>query len=182
MEIFSTLLALCVGNSPVTGHSSVTYHYNIIKWKHFPRYWSFARRIHWSPVNFPHKGQWCGALMFSLICTWTNGWLNNRDAVDLRCHRAHYDVTVMMMTYWQGSILHQCSLCCTFGFILQWTDHGFMYQSVMYRCSAKLSEDLGQWTFCMKNMGSLRGTSFHCLCMFCDFLGPWACQQLSRTF
>ena len=26
----------------------------------------------------PHKGQWRGALMFSLICAWKNGWANNR--------------------------------------------------------------------------------------------------------
>ena len=44
------------------------------------------------PVNSPHKGQWRGALMFSLICTWINGWVNNGEAVDLRRHRAHYDV------------------------------------------------------------------------------------------
>ena len=30
------------------------------------------------PVNSPHKGQWGGALMFSLICVWINGWVNNR--------------------------------------------------------------------------------------------------------
>ena len=30
-----------------------------------------------------------------LIWTWTNGWVHNRDAGDLRSHRAHYDVTVM---------------------------------------------------------------------------------------
>ena len=46
-----------------------------------------------SPVNSLHKGQWRGALMFSLICTWMNGWVNSGD---LRCHRSHYDVTVMM--------------------------------------------------------------------------------------
>ena len=46
-------------------------------------------------VNPPHKGQWRGALMFSLILAWTNGWVNNRDAGDLRRYRAHYDVTVM---------------------------------------------------------------------------------------
>ena len=45
------------------------YHDDVIKWKYFPRYWPFVRIIHWSPVNFPHKGQWRGALMFSLICT-----------------------------------------------------------------------------------------------------------------
>ena len=38
---------------------------DVIKWKHFPRHWSFVRGIHRSPVNSPHKGQWRGALMFS---------------------------------------------------------------------------------------------------------------------
>ena len=51
--------------------------------------------IYRSPMNSPHKGQWRWTLMFSLICAWTNGWVNNRDASDLRRHRAHYDVTVM---------------------------------------------------------------------------------------
>ena len=67
-------------------------HDNAIKWKHFPRNWPFVREIHRSPVDSPHKGQWRGALMFSLISAWTNGWLNNRNAGDLRRHRAHYDV------------------------------------------------------------------------------------------
>ena len=67
METFSELLTLCAGNSSVT----------------------------WWPVNSPHKGQWRVALMFSLICTCTTGWTNNRDAGDLRRHRALYDVTEM---------------------------------------------------------------------------------------
>ena len=58
-------------------------HDDVIKWKHFPRYWP-VRGIHRSPVNSPHKGQWRGALMFSLICAWINGWVNNREAGDLR--------------------------------------------------------------------------------------------------
>ena len=46
--------------------------------------------------EFPtHSGQWRGALMFSLICAWINGWVNNSGASDLRRHRAHYDVIVM---------------------------------------------------------------------------------------
>ena len=68
---------------------------DVIKWKHFPRYWPFARGIHRSPVNSPHKGQWCGALRFSLICTWIDAWVNNREAGDLKRLRAHYDVIVM---------------------------------------------------------------------------------------
>ena len=35
--------------------------------------------------------------MFSLICAWTNGWISNRDASDLRRHRTHYDVIVMLI-------------------------------------------------------------------------------------
>ena len=70
-------------------------HDDVIKWKHFPRYWTFVRGIHRSPVNSPHKSQWRGALMFSLICTRISGWVNNREAGDLRRHRAHYDVTIM---------------------------------------------------------------------------------------
>ena len=65
METFSTLLAICVGNSPLL-------------------------------VNSPHKGQWRGALMFSLICVWISGWVNSREAGALRCHRAHYGAIVMI--------------------------------------------------------------------------------------
>ena len=57
---FSASLAICAGNSQVTG-----------------------------------EGQWRGALMFHLICTQINGWVNNREPGDLRRHRAHYDITVM---------------------------------------------------------------------------------------
>ena len=72
-------------------------HDDVIKWKPFPRYWPFVRRIHRSPVNSPHKGQWRGALMFSLICVWINDWVNNGEAGDLRRYRIHYDVTVMII-------------------------------------------------------------------------------------
>ena len=57
------------------------------------------RGIHRSPVNSPHKGQWRGALMFSLICVWINGWVNSREAGDLRRYRAHYDVNVMVRAW-----------------------------------------------------------------------------------
>ena len=70
-------------------------HDDVIKWKDFPRYWPFVRGIHRSPVNSPHKGQWRGALMFSLISARINGWVNNREAGDLRHICRHYDVTVM---------------------------------------------------------------------------------------
>ena len=72
------------------------WHDDVIKWKYFLHFWPFVWGIHRSPVNSPHKGQWRRALMFSLICAWINGWVNKREAGDLRCLHAHYDVTVMI--------------------------------------------------------------------------------------
>ena len=47
-------------------------------------------------------------VVFSLICAWTNGWVNNRDAGDFKHHRAHYDVTVMMCN-WTAFGVGTCS-------------------------------------------------------------------------
>ena len=56
--------------------------------------------------NSPHKGQWRGALMFSLICARINSWVNTDEAGDLRRHRAHYDVILMspidFLCKWDG--------------------------------------------------------------------------------
>ena len=65
METFSALLALCVGNSPVTGE--------------FP-----TQR----PVTQSFD------VFFDLRLN-LNGWVNNREAGDLRRHRVYYDVIVM---------------------------------------------------------------------------------------
>ena len=86
-------------------------HDDVIKWKHFPRNWPFVRGIHRSPVNSPHKGQWRGALMYSLICFWINDWVNNREAGDLRRYRAHYDVIVMCTSCGPGRCTCTCITC-----------------------------------------------------------------------
>ena len=88
----------------MTMTSTMTKHDDVPKWKHSPRYWHFVRGIHRSPVNFPHKGQRRGALMFSLICSWINSWVNNREAGDLRRHRAHYYVIVVTVTLKNGML------------------------------------------------------------------------------
>ena len=64
METFSALLALCAGNSLVTGE--------------IPAKWPVTR-----------------SLDVSVICAWINGWVNDREAGDLRHHRAHYNVTLI---------------------------------------------------------------------------------------
>ena len=90
-EDCTPLLLHCIIN---TTSLSVLFHDDVIKWKLFL---AFLRGIHRSPVNSPHKGQWRRALMFCLICAWIKGWVNNREACDLRRHRAHYDVIVMSL-------------------------------------------------------------------------------------
>ena len=70
METFSVLLALCAGNSSVTG--------------------KFQRRE---------------ALMFSLICIWIKGWVTDSKAGELRLHRAHYDVTIMLYFDWPVALI-----------------------------------------------------------------------------
>ena len=68
----------------------------------FSKLLAFVRGIHLSLVDSPYKGQWRGALMFSLIYAWTNGWASNQDAGDFRRHHAHYDVIVtnLLRAYW----------------------------------------------------------------------------------
>ena len=70
-------------------------HDDVIKRMHFPRYRPLVWGIHQSTVNSPHKGQWHGALLFSLICVRRNGWVNNGDAGGLRRYFAHYGVIEM---------------------------------------------------------------------------------------
>ena len=54
-------------------------HDDVMKWKHFPRYWPFVGGIHRSPVDLRLN----------------NGWVNDRDSGNLRRHRAIFDVPVM---------------------------------------------------------------------------------------
>ena len=93
-------------------------HNEVIKWKHFPRYWPFVRGIHRSPVNSPHKGQWRGALTFSWICAWINGWVNNRKAGDSRRHRPHYNVIVIIISTLTNHCDANCAIMYWYGLTL----------------------------------------------------------------
>ena len=79
-------------------------HDDVIKWK------TVSALLALFEVNSPVSGEFLSqsqrrkALMFSLICAWTNGWANQPEAGDMRCHRAHYYITVIhtttMMNFW----------------------------------------------------------------------------------
>ena len=72
METFSDLLAICAGNSPVTGE--------------FP-----ARRLVTRSFD----------VFFNLRLK--NVWVNIGEAGDLRRHRAHYDIIVMLLALCLGN-------------------------------------------------------------------------------
>ena len=79
----------------------------------------------WIPL---HKGPCRGALMFSLICAWPNGWVNNREAGDLKCHRPHYNAIVMIWLWSCYSISKEiCTrvlLCCALLWLyIDWFSH-----------------------------------------------------------
>ena len=69
-------------------------HDDVIKWKHFPRYWPFVRGIHrsrWIPRTKASDAElWC--LLWSARI---NDWVNNHEVGDLRRLLDHYDVSVM---------------------------------------------------------------------------------------
>ena len=77
--------------------------------------------------DIPHKGQWRGALKSSLICAPINGWVNNREAGDLKRHHAHYDVILMILQVLHTSVF--VDLLITF--VLRYTqptfDHVWTY-------------------------------------------------------
>ena len=93
-DIFQLHRDRWIYSTQTANHNTRTFFFNLTRWRHW-RYWPFVRRINRPPVNSPHKCQWRGALIFSLICAYKNLWINNLDAGHLRRHCAHYDVNVM---------------------------------------------------------------------------------------
>ena len=85
-------------------------HDDVIKLKHFPRYWPFVQGIHQSPVNSHQHAQRPVTRSFDVFFDLPHGWVNSRQAGDLRCHFAHYDVIVMILSHYaQFGIGHICT-------------------------------------------------------------------------
>ena len=70
---------------------------DVIKWRHFPRYWPFVRGIH-PPVTGGFSSQRPVTRSIDVLfdLRLNKRWANNRDGGHLRCHRAYYDVTLMI--------------------------------------------------------------------------------------
>ena len=66
-------------------------HDDVINWKHFPRYWPFARGIHRVPRTKASDAE----LYVFFDLRRINRLVNNGEAGELRRYRAHYDVIAM---------------------------------------------------------------------------------------
>ena len=86
-------------------------HDDVIKWKLSPRYRPFVRRV---PGEFPAQRPVTRSFG-GFICVGINGWINTREANDLRRYCAHYDVSVMKML----KMSRACLSCdCTWEFAI----------------------------------------------------------------
>ena len=112
------------------------------------------------PVNSPHQVQWRGALMFSLICTRINGWVNNGEAGDLRRNRDHYDVTVMR---WVSISFQRTAKCSILG-------PGSVRQSHEERLRDAMIDWL-DWLDCLEIWQALR---WHKCCLTVCYSSEWS--------
>ena len=80
--------------------ASLESHDDVIKWKHFSRYWPLCGDCtghRWIPLT---KATDAELLCFLWSAPWINGWVNNREAGESRRHRAHHDVILMTLGLW----------------------------------------------------------------------------------
>ena len=109
-------------------------------WRHpmetFSALLALCAGIHRSPVNSPHKGQWRGVFMFSLIGAWTNGCANNRSAgITWNKHQCIVKKSGMQILYiWQEFFFWQH----------HWTTMRVRVGQIMYAIYISISKYLGQ--------------------------------------
>ena len=173
---------------------SLLFHNDVIKWKHFPRYWFFVRgihlrRIHRSPVNSPYKGQLGGTSKFSLIYAWTSDWVNNRKAGDLTHNNAHYDATVMLWPFNEepirrNDLLSDFASCKTkmevsyFATACKFILH-IVVLSLLFRTSSDSFDNMGRYN--TTYIRRLNGIAFREY-KNCQMLPLWKKQCFNKTW
>ena len=112
----------------------------------FPHYWPFVREFT-GPGEFPSQRPVTRSFEFSLICARINGWINNDEAGDFRCHRAHYDIIVMINSALDNSALDNWGLTHFLkGVMTSWAHNKhrllYIYVEVISRKSLFESENI----------------------------------------
>ena len=87
-------------------------HDDVIKWKHFPRYWPFGREFTGHRWILRTKASDAELWYFLWSAPWINSWVNNHEAGDLRRYPAHYNVAVMWYENhsYRSLLLHFCQI------------------------------------------------------------------------
>ena len=115
------------------------FHYDVINWKHFLRYWPFVRGIHRWPVDSPHKGPVTTQTFdVTLLLVWTNGWTNTRLTGNSRRHDCHLTlpqcltftlVIVIPVVQWFNIYDDQAPKGCISG---EWYDVELVYTELLH--------------------------------------------------
>ena len=140
--------------------------------------------------QLPHKGQRRGALMFSLICAWMNGWVNTLGVGDLRRHRAHYDVTVMVVSCVKMFLVHHLLHSVQWSSIKKWTiTIGYFSLSAVMVISRQNFQDQGPSTSWGQHGAHLGPTGPRCapcwpheLCYLGIHVEYFECMQISKHY
>ena len=135
--------------------------------------------------------------MFSMICVWINGWVNNRESGDLRHHHAHYDVTIMCSEYKEyhsvsGPLqlavmapglsldgIYTSYQCCTQGAIksTSYGKHARTYSCLLYMYGLVLWGWMWGWCIRIPNMARVSYT----LPLFIDYYNSTWFLQISGS-
>ena len=144
---------------------------DVIKWKHFPRYWPFVRGIHRWPVDSPHKGQWRGALMCALINGWTNCGFG-----DLRRHG------VLVTSLWWEPVQPLTTILSNVGYCMVVKTKWYLEKNGPWECCIKQYISvinrklcLVMWLLCLKTRDNeaIMFSPFVCVCVcVCPAVGP----------
>ena len=134
-------------------------------------------------MNSPHKGQWRGALIFSLIWTWINSWVNNPEVGDLRRHRAHCEVSVMHL--WPQKLYRAFRfgtpwlISCSYPRHSQLTRHSLMLANGRIRQSltALVISSQHPWMLEKDSLITVSGLEWESLYQLVNRGPGWTCMQ-----
>ena len=127
--------------------------------------------------------------LFSLICAWIKGWVNNRKAGDLRRYRVHYDVIIMTCCTHNASpsgrslslsMLKICLLLLN----IPWCDRGSKKQTMPSWLARILHRANHSWYHGKLNKHSGSQLSFASICSHVSYIpcntGPWV-RKVNNT-
>ena len=123
-------------------------HDDVIKWKHFPRYWPFVGGNPTVVGRFPSQKPVTRSFDFFLWSAWTNGWANNR-WFETPLRWRHCNVTKSNCLSWLSLMLFQYNRVWNPWISIYTTSFDFTTRRCIYEHSCQM------------------GTRSHLVCQLC---------------